>query len=135
MHSHYPVDEQRRRFLEMLGAGAAVAALGTTPGLANAQTRPDRFGRLFGGLPPFAQTSDAVTEALMEIGKPGGIMDARDALDRGPIDLITDLTLSNVNRNNPEHTAGTTFIGQFMDHDMTFDTTWTRCMAMARSAV
>jgi hypothetical protein len=27
------------------------------------------------------------------------------------------------NPNNPSHTAGTTFIGQFLDHDMTFDLT------------
>jgi hypothetical protein len=123
MYNHYPVDERRRRFLEWMGAGAAAAALGAVPVPAIAQTRPDRFGRLFGRLPPFAQVSDAVTAALMEIGKPGGIMDAKDALNRGPVDLIVDLTLSNVNKNNPNHTAGTTFMGQFMDHDMTFDTT------------
>src|SRR5262245_60809215 len=28
-----------------------------------------------------------------------------------------------VNRNNPTHTAGTTFVGQFLDHDITFDAT------------
>jgi hypothetical protein len=42
-------------------------------------------------------------------------------LERGPVDLITDLSLSARNPNNPNHTAGTTFFGQFMDHDMTFD--------------
>jgi hypothetical protein len=26
-----------------------------------------------------------------------------------------------VNRNNPGHTAGVTFFGQFLDHDLTFD--------------
>ena len=122
MHKHHLVDSQRRRFIEMVGAGVAATALSTIPGGAMAQTRPDRFGRLFNQLPPFAQASDAVTAALMEIGKPGGIMDAADALNRGPVELITDLTLSGVNRNNPNHTAGTTFMGQFMDHDMTFDT-------------
>jgi Animal haem peroxidase len=35
--------------------------------------------------------------------------------------LITDLSLSANNPNNPAHTAGTTFVGQFLDHDMTFD--------------
>ena len=50
-------------------------------------------------------------------------MDAGDALDRGPIDLIVDPELSKNNPNNPTHTAGTTFVGQFMDHDVTFDPT------------
>ena len=41
----------------------------------------------------------------------------------GPIALIVDPDLSMNNPNNPAHTAGTTFMGQFMDHDMTFDLT------------
>ena len=72
-------------------------------------------------LPPFAEPSPRLTAALLEIGKPGGILDAKDALDRGPIDLIVDPALSVNNPDNPTHTAGTTFFGQFMDHDMTFD--------------
>jgi hypothetical protein len=59
----------------------------------------------------------------MEIGQAGGILDAKDDLDQGPKLLLTDLTLSANNPNNPYHTAGTTFMGQFMDHDMTFDLT------------
>jgi hypothetical protein len=73
-------------------------------------------------LPPFAEASPSLDAALREIGAPGGPLDAMDALDRGPIDLIVDPLLSLENRNNPAHTAGTTFMGQFMDHDMTFDT-------------
>src|SRR5512134_1841747 len=95
------VDDPRRRFLRSLAVGAAAAASGF-PGSGFAQTfRPDRFGRLFGRLPPFARTSPQVDQALMEIGKPGGIMDARDALERGPVDLIVDPALSLNNRNNP----------------------------------
>ena len=59
----------------------------------------------------------------MELGKPGGILDAKDDLAAGPVPLIVDLTLSENNPNNDTHTAGTTFMGQFMDHDMTFDLT------------
>ena len=71
---------------------------------------------------PFAVPGKKGLEAaLVDIGSPGGILDARDALDRGPVDLIGDLSLSAHNPNNPTHTAGTTFFGQFMDHDMTFD--------------
>jgi hypothetical protein len=72
-------------------------------------------------LAPFAQPSRQLQAAMLEMGKPGGILDAKDALDRGPVDLIVDLALSENNLNNTAHTAGTTFMGQFMDHDMTFD--------------
>ena len=78
---------------------------------------------MFPQLPPFAESSNGLEAALLEIGKPGGILDAKDALDRGPVDLIVDLTLSANNPNSGTHTAGTTFMGQFMDHDMTFDLT------------
>jgi Animal haem peroxidase len=124
-----PLTLTRGRFLRKLGAGAAgamVAGSGVLAGpeLARAErTRSDRFGRLFGDLPPFRENSAALQTALREIGRPGGMLDAHDALERGPIDLILDPALSVNNRNNPTHTAGTTFMGQFMDHDMTFDTT------------
>lgn len=82
-----------------------------------------RFGRLFGKLPPFASDTPQVRKALIEIGKPGGIMDAKDDLSAGPVKLITDLGLSARNSNNPRLTAGMTFLGQFLDHDVTFDPT------------
>jgi hypothetical protein len=86
-------------------------------------TLPGRFGRMFRTLPPFASPTGAVRTALLELGKPGGIMDANDNLSAGPVQLIIDSNLSVNNRNNPNHTAGTTFMGQFLDHDMSFDTT------------
>ena len=48
-------------------------------------------------------------------------MDALDPLEVGPIRLITEPELSPNNRDNPTHTAGVTFLGQFMDHDITRD--------------
>jgi hypothetical protein len=60
---------------------------------------------------------------LLDIGKPGGILDANDDLAAGPVALIVDPALSLNNPNNPAHTAGITFMGQFLDHDMTFDLT------------
>lgn len=82
-----------------------------------------RFGRMFGGLPPFAADTPQVRHALLEIGKAGGIMDAGDDLAAGPIELITNPAKSQKNRDNPRMTAGMTFFGQFLDHDMTFDPT------------
>src|SRR5207245_6459224 len=78
---------------------------------------------MFPNLPPFAAATDAVRAALADLGKPGGLLDANDDLTKGPVLLITDLSLSANNPNNPTHTAGTTFFGQFIDHDVTFDTT------------
>ena len=84
-------------------------------------TLTGNFGRMFRNLPPFAPSTDAVRNALLELGRPGGIMDANDDLAAGPVALIVDPNLSLINRNNPTHTAGVTFFGQFLDHDMTFD--------------
>jgi hypothetical protein len=122
---------ERRRFLGALGA-ASVAfgsssflsigkAFGQQAGGARFFLREDRFGRMFPGLPPFAQPSEQLAQALLDIGKPGGVLDARDNLAAGPVALIADPALSVDNANNAEHTAGTTFVGQFLDHDMTFD--------------
>ncbi len=86
-------------------------------------TLPGRFGRMFQNLPPFAPANNAVRAALMELGRPGGLLDAKDDLTAGPVALIINPGLSLDNPNNPTHTAGTTFMGQFLDHDMTFDTT------------
>jgi hypothetical protein len=79
---------------------------------------------MFPQLPPFGQGSRQMVAALNDIGKPGGIMDARDNLAAGPVALITDLSLSANNANADLASggvAGSTFMGQFMDHDMTFD--------------
>ncbi|MFN0070357.1 MAG: peroxidase family protein, partial [Chloroflexota bacterium] len=84
---------------------------------------PGRFGRIFSQLPPFATASPAMRTALIDIGKAGGILDAKDDLSKGPVLLITDPNLSKNNPNNTTHTAGTTFLGQFIDHDLTFDLT------------
>jgi hypothetical protein len=81
-----------------------------------------RFGRMFPTLPPFAADTPTIRQALVEIGQPGRLMDAQDDLS-DPISLITDPAKSQHNPNNPTNTAGFTFLGQFLDHDMTFDPT------------
>ena len=82
----------RRQFLRDLCGGAAAVSAASAVGLSAvgrvAQaatppfTLPGRFGRMF-HLPPFAPSTDAVRAALLELGKPGGIMDARDNLGAG----------------------------------------------------
>jgi len=60
-------------------------------------------------------------EALIELSRPGGLLDANDPIEVGPIRLITEPELSPNNRDNATHPAGTTFFGQFLDHDITRD--------------
>ena len=118
----------RRQFFKRLGVGAAggwaIGVLGI-PCARSAQppdvSLPGSFGRMF-RLPPFAPPTNAVREALLELGKAGGLMDAKDDLAAGPTALIVDPALNLVNRNSTGHTAGVTFFGQFLDHDVTFDT-------------
>lgn len=130
----------RRGFLQAIGVGAAASAAATlAPGAAGvAAASADRdgrfdfqptFDRMFPRLRPFAQSGQALTEALLDIGRPGGVLDAGDDLSAGPIRLITDLSLSANNPNNPAHTAGSTFMGQFLAHDMTFDVSTTLGLA------
>ena len=82
-----------------------------------------RFGRMFGKLPAFSSDTPKIRKALQDIGAPGGIMDANEDLNANPILLITDLNASAHNNNNPHLSAGMTFLGQFIDHDITFDPT------------
>ncbi len=131
-----PNQVNRRRFLAGIGlgaAGAGAAALTPTEAIAAmvreqaalAATQPDRFGRMFPTLPSFMTTEQPnfqrTVDAMVDMGHFGGMLDAKDAIGAGPVNLITDASLSANNPNNPTHTAGTTFFGQFLDHDMTFD--------------
>jgi Animal haem peroxidase len=121
------------------GAGLVAASAGVLPGFtgrasaaSGAPASSGYFGRLFPNLAPFASVNSTVTAALMEVGQQGGIMDANDSLMAGPKALITDQTLNGnptssnsygTNPDNPAMTAGSTFVGQFTDHDITFDQT------------
>jgi hypothetical protein len=123
----------RRGFLGGIGAGTLGAAIGAASAIASpeeliAQRTPattagsaDRFSRLFPDLPPFVDNNIRVQTALREMGARGGLLDAKDDLSAGPINLIVDPALSVNNPDNPTTTAGVTFLGQFLDHDMTFD--------------
>ena len=143
----------RRDFLKGVGAagaglvagsvaGASVAApeavaraaspRGYASGSGGAVASSIDFGRMFPNLPPFADASDVVRAALVEVGMQGGILDAGDDLAAGPKALIVDPSVNGnpttknaygTNPDNPTMTAGSTFVGQFIDHDITFDQT------------
>ncbi len=142
-----PIRTSRRKLLGSLGAGAlGVGAVVTgAPAIADAAGRrgrdnrdgrrgtrngaaqgavddgPQRFTRLFDDHPPFQEADDELRIMLAALGAPGGLLDAKDPLEVGPIRLITEPELSPNNRDNPTHTAGVTFVGQFLDHDITND--------------
>ena len=79
------------------------------------------FMRMFPELPPFAPQSDAARAAAARLGAKDGPLDARDDLS-DPVRSITEpATFSPRNADNPAMTAGMTFFGQFLDHDITFD--------------
>ncbi len=132
------------------GAGLAAASAGLMPGMAGTARAEEAaefsgrsrmagapadqglFGRIFPALRPFAEASDTVLAALLEVGMQGGIMDAGDDLAAGPKNLIVDPAVNGnptaanpygTNPDNPTMTAGSTFVGQFTDHDITFDQT------------
>jgi hypothetical protein len=117
-----------------LGGSASAAAAGfhDRPGAPGAPDSSALFGRIFPELRPFADATDTVRAALLEVGMPGGIMDAQDDLAAGPKNLIVDPDVNGnptpanpygSNPDNPTMTAGSTFVGQFTDHDVTFDQT------------
>ncbi len=66
-----------------------------------------KFGRLFPTLSPFMPDTQKVREALITLGQPDGIMDPGSADNPDNLDIP----------------AGFTFLGQFIDHDLTFDPT------------
>jgi len=86
-------------------------------------TRPhnpdDSFSRMFPGLVPYAPPTNEARELAQKVGIKGGICDALDNLT-DPIKSITEPgTFSPNNPDNPNMTAGMTFFGQFLDHDIT----------------
>jgi len=81
----------------------------------------DTFIRMFPGLPSFAPATDEVREKAKKVGEAGGLLDAKDLLT-DPIQSITNSAVFSPNNpDNPNMTAGMTFLGQFIDHDLTLD--------------
>ncbi|HEV8670206.1 MAG TPA: peroxidase family protein [Candidatus Limnocylindria bacterium] len=141
----------RRTFLTGLGlglgaAGAAGVAAGVSLGRVDARLHTPvqgNFSRMFPDLPPFFDglrvpssaspapfpsppgANDQLRDVMRDIGKLGGLLDAKDAIGAGPVALIANPAVNGndppTNPDNPTHTAGVTFFGQFMDLDVTFD--------------
>jgi hypothetical protein len=92
------------------------------PGLRERPATPDNsFTRMFPDLPPFAPPTDAIRAQAQKLGEKGGFIDALDNLT-DPIKSITEPSIFSPNNpDNPNMTAGVTFFGQFLDHDITLD--------------
>ena len=126
------------------------------PGLRERPATPDNsFTRMFPDLPPYAPPTDEARTQAKKLGEKGGVIDALDNLT-DPIQSITNpAVFSPNNPDNPNMTAGVTFFGQFLDHDITLDprsrcsnqatprkrrtsapprSIWTACTAMGRKA-
>ena len=82
----------------------------------------DSFSRMFPGLPPYATATHDVREQAKKLGVKGGIIDALDLLT-DPIQSILNPAVHSPNNpdntSNANMTAGVTFFGQFLDHDLT----------------
>lgn len=79
----------------------------------------DSFSRLFPGLPPYAPATDEARDQAKKVGVKGGIIDAMDLLTDPIQSIVNPSVFSPNNPDNPNMTAGMTFFGQFIDHDLT----------------
>lgn len=79
------------------------------------------FTRMFKNLPPFAPSIDKYRTAAQQLGAKNGILDAKDNLTDPIQSIINPAVFSPNNPDNPNMTAGVTFFGQFLDHDITLD--------------
>jgi hypothetical protein len=76
---------------------------------------------MFPGLPPFAPATDEIREKAKQLGAKDGILDAKDLMSDPVQSIVNPAVFSPNNPDNPNMTAGVTFLGQFIDHDLTLD--------------
>lgn len=79
----------------------------------------DSFSRMFPGLPPYAPATPEAREQAQKLGVKGGVIDALDLLTDPIQSILNPAVHSPNNPDNPNMTAGMTFFGQFLDHDLT----------------
>jgi heme peroxidase len=124
-----PPLQDARMFLDSLYPGPAEV-------LGDGKAAPNDFTTMFPKLTAFASCTDTdVIARLRQLGQKGGPMDALDprVTVTNPLDANDAKTPNPIspNRNpdnpNPDMTVGFTFLGQFIDHDLTFDPMPIRC--------
>jgi len=92
------------------------------PGMRDRHQAPDNtFTRMFPELPPFARPTDEARDMAKKLGEKGGLIDALDNLTDPIQSIVNPGVFSPNNPDNPNMTAGVTFFGQFLDHDITLD--------------
>jgi len=110
----------------IVGLTAAQAADGKNnlnlPGLRERPaTQDNSFTRMFPDLPPYAPPTDEARTQAKKLGEKGGVIDALDILSDPIQSILNPGQFSPNNPDNPNMTAGVTFFGQFLDHDITLD--------------
>jgi hypothetical protein len=92
------------------------------PGMKDRPHAPENsFTRMFPDLPPFAPPTDAARDQAKKLGEKGGLIDALDILSDPIQSILNPGQFSPNNPDNDKMTAGVTFFGQFLDHDVTLD--------------
>jgi Animal haem peroxidase len=93
------------------------------PTAASLAVSEDDFGKMFPDLPSFEDGQDPtdLLHRLEQLARKGGPMDALDPTITVTNPLAGNDADRNPNNPNPDMTVGFTFLGQFLDHDITFD--------------
>ncbi len=102
-----------------LTPASAEEGLDSDEGRGRRHADDDSFTRMFPELPPFAPPADEARDRAKKLGEKGGVLDALDNLTDPIQSILNPAVFSPNNPDNPNMTAGVTFFGQFLDHDLT----------------
>jgi hypothetical protein len=112
-------------FFSILGCSTvlqgALAQTVVTPFPASPPNPNNMFMRMFPDLPSFAEQTDSARRAVQSLGTSDGMLNADDNLTDPIQSILNPAVFSPHNPDNPNMTAGVTFLGQFLDHDLTLD--------------